>query len=403
MFNPIVSSGNSAGKDFSDWNGTAGTGGNSQSGYNTNGSDGLIILEGRSSPSRFGTSLTVIEGQQAVFVIDNGIVNESRTYTWYKKSTTDVLISSVSSPIYTIPSTVVADAGDYYCIIKNSLGQETKSKIISLYICGIPKITAQPSVPATTMTSTPNTSVVLNVVANGNGVLTYQWYKNNSIVPNEISSSITRSLSTTNVDLGSYFCVVKNTLNDVSASKMSDTALVGSSVNASGGGGGEAGCPAPWMRILLSDGSLIEAGKLKAGMFVKTKHEHTFEEGDYEVIAVSTEIQPRISIIFDHITFVGSQSHKFYSEITDTWINAINLKVGDIIDGHTIQSIDSTIPNGEVIKISVDTARTYIVEGMLSHNTKKAPLVLVANDNTCGQVYGYIEIDKDTTIWFYNC
>ena len=112
----------------------------------------------------------------------------------------------------------------------------------------------------------------------------------------------------------------------------------------------EVSCPAPWMNILLSDGTLVPAGELKAGMMVRTKHEDTMEMGSYEVTHVS-------------------KSHKFYVE--GSWKEAESLLVGDLVGESAISSIEN-IGAGEVVKITVDVAHTYICEGLLSHN--KTPI-----------------------------
>ena len=132
---------------------------------------------------------------------------------------------------------------------------------------------------------------------------------------------------------------------------------------------GAGGCPAPWMRILLSDDTYIEAGKLQKGMHVKTKHEHTLEEGNYRVEAVSIELQPRMEIVFDDLTFVCSKSHRFFYK--NAWINAENISVGNELSGKLVTDINYNLDLGEVVKITIEEARTYICEGLLSHNVKK--------------------------------
>jgi hypothetical protein len=132
---------------------------------------------------------------------------------------------------------------------------------------------------------------------------------------------------------------------------------------------GAGGCPAPWMRILLSDDTYIEAGKLQKGMYVKTKHEHTLEEGNYRVEAVTIELQPRVELVFDHVNFVCSKSHKFYYK--GAWINAENISPGNEISGHIVRSINYDLPIDEVVRITIEDAHTYIVEGLFSHNKFK--------------------------------
>jgi hypothetical protein len=128
---------------------------------------------------------------------------------------------------------------------------------------------------------------------------------------------------------------------------------------------GAGGCPAPWMRILLSDGTYIPAGQLQKGMYVKTKHEHTLEEGSYRISSVTIELQPRVEITFDHITFICSTTHKFYHN--NNWLEAQDVKYGDIISGKQVQQVKA-LPVDEVVRITVEEAHTYICEELLSHN-----------------------------------
>jgi hypothetical protein len=130
-------------------------------------------------------------------------------------------------------------------------------------------------------------------------------------------------------------------------------------------------CPAPWMRIQLHDDTMIPAGELKVGMRVKTYHEETMELGNFEVTHVeSMQDHRRIQIEFDHIDFVCSYSHKFYKD--GEWVTAAELKVGDRVGvkPNELASVLSVtdFASGEVIKITVDDAHTYICEGLLSHN-----------------------------------
>jgi hypothetical protein len=129
-------------------------------------------------------------------------------------------------------------------------------------------------------------------------------------------------------------------------------------------------CPAPWMKILLNNGEKIPAGDLRVGMKVKTYHEETMEYGDYSVSYVKTLTCKRMLLKFDHVDFVCSESHKFY--LNNTWIKAKDLQIGDVVSGHKLEKI-SDYDFGEVVKITIDDAHTYICENLLSHN-KQPPI-----------------------------
>ena len=136
-------------------------------------------------------------------------------------------------------------------------------------------------------------------------------------------------------------------------------------------------CPAPSMRILMEDGSLLAAGELKKGMRVRTRHETTMEEGSYEVTHVSVVEAERLGIRIGEVDFVCSRSHKFYIE--NSWRTAESLGIGDF----EVSSIEE-LGLGEVVKITVDSAHTYICEGLLSHNkgTTAAPTTTTAAPTT---------------------
>jgi hypothetical protein len=119
------------------------------------------------------------------------------------------------------------------------------------------------------------------------------------------------------------------------------------------------------MKILLDDGSQIAAGDLKVGMKVLTQHEDTMETGSYEVTYTSTVHSERLKLTIGQVDFVCSKSHKFYSE--GSWIEAESVQVGDLIGDSVVLAIKEFDP-GDVVKITVDSAHTYICEGLLSHN-----------------------------------
>ena len=129
-------------------------------------------------------------------------------------------------------------------------------------------------------------------------------------------------------------------------------------------------CPAPWMMIDVVGYGKIPAGELKPGMYARTYHEHTMDYGQYEVTHVeSIQDAERIQIEFEHIDFVCSLSHKFYKD--GEWVAAKDLEIGDLVglapNEHEVLGI-SEFDDGEVIKISVAEAHTYVCEGILSHN-----------------------------------
>jgi hypothetical protein len=130
-------------------------------------------------------------------------------------------------------------------------------------------------------------------------------------------------------------------------------------------------CPAPNMRILLADGSLKAAGDLQVGDVIRTQHETTLAWGDHPVTHVSIVPDvPRLKIELGDIEFVCSLDHKFFKAANE-WVTAKDVVLGDMLNGHVVRSLTQA-DVGDVVRITVDDAHTYICEGLLSHN--KSPL-----------------------------
>ena len=130
-------------------------------------------------------------------------------------------------------------------------------------------------------------------------------------------------------------------------------------------------CPSPDTLIKLKDGETT-AGELKVGDLVHTQHEDTLEWGDWPVThAEIVENQPRLKLIFcddnnEESEIVCSWSHKFYVDGKD-WVKAEKMQVGDRVSGNAVHGV-IWWSDGDVVKITVDEAHTYIAAGLLSHN-----------------------------------
>lgn len=151
-------------------------------------------------------------------------------------------------------------------------------------------------------------------------------------------------------------------------------------------------CPDPSMRILLADGSMIPAGELKAGMLLKTRHEETMEEGLYQVSHVSILESEKVSLRIGEVNFTCSKSHKFWDG--QDWVEAERLKAGDNVDGKVVSSKED-VGVGPVVKITVDSAHTYVCEGLLSHN--KGEINPTPTPVAC--VWEFVEIGPGMGFW----
>ena len=144
-----------------------------------------------------------------------------------------------------------------------------------------------------------------------------------------------------------------------------------------GGGGGGGGCPAPWINILLADGGTVQAGDMKPGMQVFTRHEKTDEWGVYPVTAVSFGEDERWEVVLeDGRTFLGTFNHRVCA-IDKDWIEIRDLQPGDKLvqpEGVGVVKSSTQKDRGTIVKITVADAHTYISEGFLSHNIKNEGL-----------------------------
>ena len=135
-------------------------------------------------------------------------------------------------------------------------------------------------------------------------------------------------------------------------------------------GGG--GCPAPWINITLSDGITIKAGNVKPGMLVYTKHETQDVWGDYLVTASEIVTDERWIVKFENdIEFVGTFNHRVLTD--SAWTEIRDLTPGSKVmqrDGYAIVKEVAFLDHGEVVKITVQDAHTYLAEGLVSHNVK---------------------------------
>lgn len=137
-------------------------------------------------------------------------------------------------------------------------------------------------------------------------------------------------------------------------------------------------CTDPSTPILLTREGLTKlAGELVAGDSIYTMHEATRDWGYYTITHAEIVTQPKALVTFDDgSTIHASLSHKFYLG-KNIWKNIFNLVVGDQIATstsgfkRTIVSIEET-GQGDVVSLEVENAHTYIANGLISHNHKRA-------------------------------
>jgi hypothetical protein len=131
------------------------------------------------------------------------------SYQWYQDN---VAITGAITSVLQLNGILVSDAGDYYCEATNTCGNE-KSSTARLTVNQAPYITAESS-GATLCEGTAHT---FSVTASGTSPLTYQWYFDNTSIPNATNNTYTiSSVSTT--DAGNYYCIVSNMCGKIQSS-----------------------------------------------------------------------------------------------------------------------------------------------------------------------------------------
>ena len=156
------------------------------------------------------TSQTVMVGQSVSFVVQ--AQGTELSYQWVKEGTPLADIATISgstSNMLTILNVQVADAGEYWVVVRDTQEQKVTSEPAQLKVnAPPPQITKQP----TNQTVTVGQTAVFVVQAQGTG-LGYQWVKEGTPLANSasISGADTNRLVIQNVqvsDAGEYWVVV---------------------------------------------------------------------------------------------------------------------------------------------------------------------------------------------------
>jgi hypothetical protein len=142
----------------------------------------------------------------------------------YQWSFNGTPLAGATGSTLTLNNVQTNDAGSYTVTVTNSLGSVT-SAAATLTVMVLPEITTQPQ----SQTVLSNESVTFLVVAASGTPLSYQWYKDGSVILNELLAGQTASsLTLSNVgdpDLGQYFVQVRNAGGTVTSRKASLTVL----------------------------------------------------------------------------------------------------------------------------------------------------------------------------------
>ncbi|MFZ1613160.1 MAG: putative Ig domain-containing protein, partial [Holophaga sp.] len=166
----------------------------------------------------------IVAGNPVTFSV-NASGNGTLSYQWRKN---DVNISGATDSSHVIPVVTAGDAGNYDVQIINTLNATTSPTMTS----STAVLTVKPRASVPTITASPVSSSIteggnisLSVNATGNGLLTYQWYKDSAILLGKTTKSLDLN-AVTLADGGSYTVMVTNTLNGTSESQLSNPGIL---------------------------------------------------------------------------------------------------------------------------------------------------------------------------------
>jgi hypothetical protein len=136
------------------------------------------------------------------------------TYQWYINN---FPIFGATSNTLTIPVLQSSDNGLYYCRVENHK-YPIDSDTVKLNVLTPVTITQQPS----SIEVNPNDKSTFFVIVTGDEPISYQWYKNNSLLP--YASKYSYIIPYTKItDDGNYYCIIKNTFDSLTTNNVTLT------------------------------------------------------------------------------------------------------------------------------------------------------------------------------------
>lgn len=145
--------------------------------------------------------------------------NTSLTYQWYENvflHTLDTLqrdatiINGATSSTYTTTLSLGDNGSIFFCKVTDTCGDAITSNSAKVHIpCADISITTEPA-PVSAMVGS---SAKFSIIAASDSVLTYQWYKNNSIINGAILSSYTTPVTVLSDSGTTFNCIVYNPCN----------------------------------------------------------------------------------------------------------------------------------------------------------------------------------------------
>ena len=135
------------------------------------------------------------------------------TYQWYD-GTNPITGATLSSYNATITDSV-SSTHIFHVVATDIYGQGTASNDVTYTSVSIPVITAVTINPSEGGLSE---TVTLSVTASGSGTLSYQWYEGSTAITGKTSATETVTISDSSATIHTYYAVVKDQYNQISAS-----------------------------------------------------------------------------------------------------------------------------------------------------------------------------------------
>ncbi|HTD68537.1 MAG TPA: immunoglobulin domain-containing protein, partial [Candidatus Limnocylindria bacterium] len=187
---------------WADDNGSAGTETNAmrEGSYTI---DNFAVTPVSTAPNIFiqPQSQSVVPGGTVTFSV--GASGFPLSFYWRRNGT---FIPGATNQNLTITNAQIANEGSYSVIVSNALGNVTSANATLAAYCSTPiSVVNQPS----DQQIATGGSFALSVVASGTAPFTYQWYRNNSPIPNATNSSYSK-VNAQSPDSGLYAVLINN-------------------------------------------------------------------------------------------------------------------------------------------------------------------------------------------------
>ena len=153
-------------------------------------------------------SQTIMEGNTVTFSVTATGTNPL-SYQWYRDG---FILQGGTNRQYTIDKVSQSDAGQYFVIVKNELGNIV-SDLATLTVAVPPVIVKQPE----SLSVLEGEEALLSVEAEH--AVTYQWYKDSNII-NGATNAVYRIANTIQGDAGQYYVLVGNEYKNIQSDRM---------------------------------------------------------------------------------------------------------------------------------------------------------------------------------------